>query len=231
MTRRLVLLHGVFLSVSILMATGCYTAAPVRTTGYGAPGRLQDGQMELAVGGTTFLSGGAFLGLAVTDWMSVELTSDFGYGAWAMGGLALRFNPVRPDGEGVALDLELGGGLGAGYLSSGPDVCIEGACGSNDPNWRDVLSYGGYAGTGFGWWVLDWLAIYLRARAGFNGSDEASYAVFAEARMGIEFRFKKGAYLYIAGGGYLAFIEENMGHTYYGPILEIGLSVPFPVMK
>ncbi len=220
------------LPVIILMATGCFTAAPVRTTGYGAPGRLQDGQMEFAVGATSFGSGGASLGLAVTDWMSVELTSDFGYASWAMGGLALRFNPVRPDGEGAALDVELGAGLGAGYLNSGLDVCIEGACSSSsDPNWQDVLSYGGYAGTGFGWWVLDWLALYTRARAGFNGSDEVSYAVFAEARLGIEFRFEKGAYLYIAGGGYLAFIEQDMGHAHKGPILEIGLSVPFPVME
>jgi hypothetical protein len=103
-------------------------APPVRATHYGAPGRLQAGQLEIGAtaGGTGGQSaGGPQLSYAIRDWVAIEGGSNLALTSeqqnWAMGYLGPRFTytPHRGQPSRLILDLELGVGGGVGGIVSG----------------------------------------------------------------------------------------------------------------
>jgi hypothetical protein len=82
------------LGLALLPACVSY-APPVRSPTYGAPGRLRQGDLEIAgsVAGVVAPgdAGGGWLAYGVRDWASVELGVDASLRGWAMGFLGGRF--------------------------------------------------------------------------------------------------------------------------------------------
>lgn len=123
-------LAAVFLygALSPVLACNPTFAPPVRATHYGAPGRLQAGQLE--IGGTagginTPTAGGPHVGYAIRDWVAIEGGSNLSLISdqqnWAMGYVGPRFTytPHRGQPNRLILDFELGVGAGVGGVIKG----------------------------------------------------------------------------------------------------------------
>ena len=106
-------------------------APPVRAIHYGAPGRLQSGQLEVggSAGGFSVPTvGGPQIGYAIRDWVAIEAGGNLALVSeqqnWTMGYLGPRFTytPHRGRANRLILDLELGAGAGIGGTING-NVC------------------------------------------------------------------------------------------------------------
>jgi hypothetical protein len=83
----------------------CVAAPAVRTSHYGAPGRMEAGMVE-ASGNVTWseldISGGPMIGYGVTDAVAIEAGAEAGSLPRAIGYAGVRYTPLRPEGRDFA---------------------------------------------------------------------------------------------------------------------------------
>lgn len=205
---------------------------PVRSPGYGAPGRLREGQLEL--GGGVALpgaagagAGGPYVAYAVRDWANVEASAEFNHGNWALGSLGGRFThaPNRHKKLHYALDGEVGLGMGAGGIQScGPYSATKEPC--DGRRWNERLAFGGYAGGGFGY-HFSFFSLFARVRLQGSVADGLPATGYAVAQGGMQFRIADRAALHGSVGAYGVRAAQVAvdGDLYW----DVGLSIYFDV--
>jgi hypothetical protein len=176
-----------------LVSCGCTTAysPPIRSSHGGAPGRIAPGEWQLGGSVSSELTGGPTLSVPVADapvhaeaGSELRLVDEDSYN-WALGFGGIRYTkswrdvePSGRQGQGVALDMELGAGVGAG----GTDTRDE-----HNAEWEERLAGGGYSGVGFGGFVVDWFALWLRTRLQVSAADAAPTTAWLTGLAGAEF--------------------------------------------
>lgn len=205
-------------------------APPVRSLTYGAPGRLRQGDLEIAGGAAGIIApgsaGGGWLAYAVRDWASVELGVDASRNTWAMGFLGGRFThaPKRERKLHGALDGEVGVGMGAGgeaycaYSSTSPRC--------DHRNWNQRVAFGSYLGGGAGY-HFSWFALYARGRIQQSMSDGLPATVWGTLHGGLQFRIARTVDLF-GGTGLSGFVTGQRRHDYFWSS-DAGISVHFDV--
>lgn len=204
----------------MLLATGCAYSPPLRTPSYGAPGRLREGQLELAggvAGAALPFAGGARVGYGVRDWAAVEGAVDLADG-WAMGSLGGRFTraPGRDRRFHGALDGELGVGAGAGGSQRS-------GIGVKEPPWWQVAALGAYVGGGAGY-HLGIVALWARGRVQASAADGAPSTLYGAANGGIQVRVAERFDVHASGG---VFGVHNRETSAFVPLWDFGVSYYF----
>lgn len=228
------------LALAVSVVAGCAPtfAPPMRTTHFGAPGRLEEGEGQIAGGVTGFGTGGPTVSVPVTDQLTVEAAYDVDMGTvtgWRIGSLGARWSSSPGRESFASWDAEGGVGAGVGGVKhvtiSESESCwfSGGTCGSTE---RDVevgdpdsrFAYGGYAGVGgaLGNGTFAWMA---RARLQVSKASEIPTTVWFSMVTGPELRLGPFT-LYVAVGVavYGNRIESEAGGMYEG-----GLSLAIPV--
>ena len=210
-------------SLVVALATGCTTfAPPLRSTHYGAPGRVDQGDIELggATGAPGFapLYGGPRLGYGLRDWVSIEAGGDFARDGWALGygGARLTLNPDRERKIHGAADLELGLGLGVGGETEAGD----------GRSWSERLAFGGYLGAGGGVHIA-WFSLFGRGRVQSTAADGIPWTFWWSAVGGLQFALGRYVDLYGAVGA-AGFHAYEWGS---GLIYDFGLMIHFDVAE
>jgi len=201
---------------------------PVRSPGYGAPGRIRQGQLE--IGGAVAHpgspgSGGPFIGYGIRDWASIEVGVDFSYRQWALGYLGGRFTyaPRRDRKLHGALDGELGVGGGAG----GQFYCPSQQPCADTRGWTDRAALCGYVGGGAGY-HFSFFALYARGRFQATAAEGLPSTVFGTVHGGMQFRIARHVDIFASGG---LFGVHNTEGNVYSPYWDVGVSVYFDVLR
>lgn len=208
----------------VVLAGGCVSySPPVRTLGYGAPGRLRQGDVEVGggvAGAGAPLGGGGWLGYGVRDWAAVEVGAQ-GSGASAMGFLGGRFTyaPRRDHKLHGALDAEVGVGVGAG----GEPECGLWQQDCDRRRWYDRAAFGAYAGGGAGY-HFSFFSLYARGRAQPSVADGLPGTLWGQAQGGLQFRIARKVDLFSSVG--MAGLVNRVNHleTF---MWDAGISVHF----
>lgn len=201
------------LFVLACVAGGCYPtwAPPVRALEYGAPGRLEEGRLEVSL-----QAGGIIIpdtlnvhaGVGLTDWFALEAGANV-QTAFKMGFGGVRFSlvPNREHWHHFVGDLELGvgGGRGGQYQScranQPPNDTSYGPCdGVND---NDRHAYGEYQGIGLGYKVK-WFTFYTRTRLEVAWAGQIPITYWPSFTVGFEFDLKR-AFAFSLSGGYIGY--------------------------
>jgi hypothetical protein len=211
-----------------VLLPGCVSyAPPVRSLTYGAPGRLRQGDLEIA-GGFAGLAGpaagGGWLAYGVRDWASVELGADASRNGWAMGFLGGRFThaPNRERKLHGALDGEVGVGMGAG----GNGNCLSEDRSCDHRLWNQRAAFGSYLGGGAGY-HFSFFALYARGRIQQTVSDGIPATVWGTLHGGLQFRIARTVDLF--GGAGLSGFVTGEGHNANSVSYDAGISVHFDV--
>jgi hypothetical protein len=204
--------------VLLAALSGCASySPPVRSPTYGAPGRLRQGDLEIAgaVAGVVAPgdAGGGWLAYAVRDWASVELGVDASIGRWAMGFLGGRFThaPKRDRKLHGALDGEVGVGMGAG----GNAHCSNYSTSCDPRSWHERVAFGSYLGGGAGY-HFSFFALYARGRVQQTVSDGLPATVWGTLHGGLQFRIARTVDLF-GGTGLSGFIAGKPSILTSGP--------------
>jgi len=173
-----------------LIACSPVFSPPVRTAHGGAPGRLAARQMEANVEVNTYETGGPSLAYAIDDHFVVEGGVELA-DAWFMSfaGGKLQWTKVRR-GVGVALEGELGGGLGVGGACDDEEQCAD------IP--RPPAAYGGYGGLGLAVRV-QWFTLFGRFRAQVTDADGLPTTTWLSGLVGFQLGMGP-VFLHVAGG-------------------------------
>jgi hypothetical protein len=218
---------AILLAAGMTFMAGCNAsfAPPIRSGQDGAPGRLHEGDLEVAGSWNLANSGGPDVGYALTDVVSIEGGAEIqGSGSdmgWALGYLGPRFTLNRrtkdKDGElgqGPAADAGIGFGMGAG--------------GSKSP-WWEHRAEGGYADFG-GAYYFPFIAIYGRARVEQAFATGLPPTLWWSTTAGLQFWYGPLA-IYAATGavGYDNDTVKAASNTHFETWLpvEAGLSLHF----
>ncbi|MBM4371711.1 MAG: hypothetical protein FJ098_08660 [Deltaproteobacteria bacterium] len=191
------------------VAAGCNPvyAPPVWSTHYGAAGRPLDGRMQAGFAGTHCLTGGPWWTFHVVRGLQLEAGTDSVFfpdgDGWVLGRLGARYtfswrrnDPEGAPGRGWAMDLEAGGGLGAGGENG--DESDESGCRDCGRPWKR-LAGGLYAGIGGAYHVVRWFSVFARARQQFSKAEEVPWTLWTSALAGPEFSVGPFS-IYLAGG-------------------------------
>lgn len=191
------------------LSHGCAHAPPPRFSDVGAPGRLEQGDFEIAAAGypamffgedQLLVAASPTIALAAADWVSFEVGGEFarGLGSWDLGQLGLRmtalgrtrsYEPGEEPADALGLlDFDFGGGLGR----SGD--------GGELADHRSVLAGGTYFGLGTGVNV-DWFTWYARGRGGISGDAAGNLTAWWSVLTGVEFMIADHLAVWISGGG------------------------------
>ncbi len=211
-------------------------APPMRSTHYGAPGRLAPGDGEVAVSGSVYQNGAITGGIPLSRNLRLEIGSDagFGSGRWTLGVAGLRWTlPIGSQAstgdepsasyqrKGPYLDVEGGFGLGVGGELSDEGEGLHALSEVGNP-W-DRFAGGIYAGAGLGYWVVDWFALFGRVRLQIAAASQIPETLWGSSAFGIEFRYSAvSLYLATGVGGY-----SNRKDQEFGVLGEGGLSISF----
>jgi hypothetical protein len=221
-----------------LAAAGCTPvyAPPVRGVAYGAPGRVQAGDVE--IGGTMAgvyapNAGSAHIAVGVHDWVSLEAGGTFaaaptgpqsGSLVMAMGWIGPRFTlPRRPYGVSLLLDAELGLGAGVGgelCASNAKEVTV---CDRDHLSPSSRGAFGGYQGMGLGL-AYRWFSFYGRTRLEESAATGLPTTYWPSAMLGFGFDLAPKVSLDI-GGGYLGYFDTKDSQS--GWFYQTGLTVRF----
>ena len=195
--------------VLLLLPTGCAHAPPPRFSDVGAPGRLEQGDFEIAAAGypaaffgerQLLVAVSPTIALAPADWASIELGAELGrgLGSWDFGQLGVRMTALDrtrdyEPGEEPAdvlglLDFDFGGGIGR----SGD--------GGELADHRSVLAGGTYFGVGTGVNV-DWFSWYVRGRGAISGDAAGNLTLWWGLITGFEAMIADHLAIWISGGG------------------------------
>ena len=202
------------LTVVFVCLAGCNPvyAPPVRVSQHGAPHPVARGTAELggAIYGVNQPVGGAGTGsVAVTDRLGLELGFDSTSADFAMGHLGLRFTPKAVQLSNVALealiDLELGGGAGAGGENCEQRTDADGnaECVSDNRRWTERPAGGIYGGAGLG---LRYRAVDVFYRLRLQGTlaTDVPLTFWHSSFLGLQVRVKELLRIY-SGGGFFAY--------------------------
>ena len=213
------------LLVAALVA--CTYSPPVRSPGYGAPGRIRQGQLEL--GGAVARPGspghgGPFIGYGVRDWASVEVGADFSFRQWALGYLGGRFTHApRRDRK---LHGALGGELGVGAGAGGQLHCgVETPC-ADTRRWHERTAIGGDVGGGAGY-HFSFFALYARGRFQATAAEGLPSTLYGTFHGGMQFRIARHIDLFTSGG--LLGAHNSLHRHNVSWFYDVGLSVYFDV--
>lgn len=216
------------LATALATTTACVSVAPpVRSTHYGAPGRMQSGMIEAgteAVYGPYMLGAGPMFGYGATDDITVEAGGEVGR-LRAMGWGGVRWTPLRPEGRDYSLTLDIEGGLGAGV---GGRRCNEdGVCESTYEDFRRPAG-GGYFGVGLGG-KIKFFSPWLRLRTQATAAEGVPITSISTAMAGLQFSIVSLAHLY-AGTGLVLLTNQNITQLAWVPIAA-GLSFTLPTAR
>lgn len=214
------------LIAAAVLFTGCAAySPPVRSVGYGAPGRLRQGDLEVGGGFAAApvpAAGGGWLAYAVRDWASIEVGADGSARTWGMGFIGGRFThaPRRERKLHGALDGEVGVGIGAG----GGRWCDPNNVSCDRRPWHQRIAAGGYLGGGAGY-HFSFFALYARGRAQPTVADGLPFTLWGQAQGGVQFRIARTVDLFSAVGiaGFLTGRTNNP----MGLVWDLGVSVHF----
>lgn len=218
------------LLVAALFLGGCAAhAPPVRSLGYGAPGRLRQGDLEIGGGFAsvpTPAAGGGWIGYGVRDWAAVEVGVDGSIGSWAMGFLGGRFThaPHRERKLHFAIDGELGVGLGAGGYAN----CLANQAVCDERRWSDRLALGSYLGGGAAY-HFSFFALYARARAQPTIAEGLPFTLWGQAQGGVQFRIARTLDLFSSVG--VAGLVNGRREDAVGLVWDLGVAVHFDVRR
>jgi len=233
--------HLVVASVMVLSsicACSPVYSPPIRSTHYGAPGRLDPGDGEVAAAGSMYGNGTLTGGIPVSKNLRLEVGADGGMntGKWILGVAGLRWtvpigNRQAPEvaiadtpykRKGWFMDVEGGFGLGVGgelYEDDGEPSHLDTEIGTP---W-DRFAGGVYTGLGFGFWAKDWLSLFGRARFQVTAAQGLPDTVWYSSVLGVEFRPSPvSIYLGTGLGGYVNSKDQDSN-----VLAEAGLSVSF----
>ncbi len=214
--------------VSALFVGGCAAySPPVRSLGYGAPGRLRQGELEVGGGfaaASVPATGSAWIGYGVRDWAAIELGADGARGSWGMGFAGGRFTyaPQRERKLHGAIDGEVGFGLGAG----GDDGCYGVKRDCSGRRWNQRLAVGGYLGGGVAY-HFSFFAVYARGRAQPTIADGLPGTLWGQANGGIQFRIHKMVDIFSSAG--VAGFVTGRREDGVGFVWDLGVAVHFDV--
>lgn len=223
MTRRNSRLFFALLTLSLTSA--CVAAPAIRTSHYGAPGRMEAGMVE-ASGNVTYsdldISGGPMIGYAVTDAVSVEAGGEVGSLPRAIGYVGVRYTPLRPEGRDYAfvLDLEGGGGAGVGGVPKCDTQGVNYVC--DGPSGWARAAGGGYVGIGIGG-KIKWFSPYLRIRTQASVAYGIPITSLTTAGVGVQFSIARLAHIYFGTGTYLL-ANQSLGALWGWGRVDGGLS-------
>jgi hypothetical protein len=180
----------------------------------GAPGRLHEGEFEVAgtmAGIEPPAAGSVELGYGVRDWVSVEGGATYMGNVSATGWFGPRFTlPRALHGATLLLDGEagIGGGAGGDYCPLGAKTCP-----ADGLRWWSRAAGGGYEGgaVGFGY---EWFSLYLRARAEETFASSIPYTIWVSGLLGLGFDITRRVSLDI-GGGAMGYLNNQ---SQWGPI-------------
>lgn len=215
------------LGLLVVLIGGCAAyAPPVRSLGYGAPGRLRQGDLEVGggfVGALVPAAGGGWVGYGVRDWAAVEVGAD-GSRGWGMGFLGGRFThaPHRDRKLHGALDGEVGVGLGAGGAGAPSG---DGEMSGDSRRWQDRLALGGYLGGGAGYHI-DFFALYARGRVQPTIAEGLPGTLWGQAQGGFQVRIARTVDLFSSAGA-AGFVTGPANRV--GWVWDLGISVHFGV--
>lgn len=216
-------------ALALALCSGCMSyAPPIRGPGYGAPGRLRQGQLEFGAGAGGPAApevGSPWIAYAVRDWANVEVGATVARKQFAMGFLGGRFTyaPKRERKLHGALDGELGVGVGAGGNLDCPGLepC------RGDLPWQRRLALGGYAGGGAGY-HFHFFALYTRGRIQASVAEGLPPTLWGSAHGGLQFRIARLVDLFGSAG--LTGLSTAAGST-FGFTYDFGLSFYFDVRR
>lgn len=210
-------------AAALVLASGCATyAPPLRTTSPGAPGRVQEREMEVggAAGGTASapVAGGPQMGYGIRNWVAIEAGGEIIPGTGALGWVGPRFtvDPWRGARYRPVVDFELQGGAGVGG-----ETQAEG----DDMHWTARPAGGGAAGIGFAY-HLGRFAPYARARVSLTAAEQIPVTAWTILTAGAQWRFANTFDLF-ADVGYARF--DNAADSAFGLAYRFGFAVLFSV--
>jgi hypothetical protein len=184
---------------------------PIRTSHYGAPGRMDAGMVE-ASGNVTWadieLAAGPMLGYGITEKVAVEGGAEIAPDVRAMGYAGVRYTPLHPQGRSRAFVLDVESGMGAG---AGGVRCDNTGCESTAQNFRRPAG-GGYVGIGIGG-KIKWFSPYLRLRTQASLAEGIPITSLSTATAGVQFSIRSLVHFYLGTGVYLL---ANQNTTFWG---------------
>lgn len=219
--------RGTLLAITSLgLVAGCNAtyAPPIRSTHYGAPGRLAPGQGEVALAAGNRAHGTLGVGLPVGGSVRVEGNVDVSE-HWVMGLAGLRATHRLGD-SGLVLDGEGGLGIGRGGERCGNNTDLNATCAAGMADGRSALGRlagGGYAGAGLGWWPVRWFALFGRGRAQVATATNVPATLWWSTLAGPEFQI--GPVALYAGAGWAGYVNDVEHED--GLILELGAALRF----
>lgn len=223
--------HRIVLFSGVVLASACAPtfAPPLRTQMGGAPGRVYEGDVEVAGAATgrgAPAYGGPTLAIGVSPRVAIEGGGEFaaaatGDSGWALGFAGTRITGRVPARRRLTLvgDNELGIGAGVGGTNCQP---AEGC--DTDRRWYQRPAGGAYAGFGG---ALRWRvpALYTRIRAQVMGAQRVPVTAWTTWSTGLELRFVDRVSVW-AGIGLWNY--ANRVNRFSGGFYELGLAVTIP---
>lgn len=220
------------LALALAAAGACSPtyAPPVRAVHYGAPASLAPAQGAVYAGGGVGGETRGALGVTfpVAERLRVEAGAD-GSAMGATGRAGVRYTvPLRLG----AFDAEAGLGAGAGGARCGNDTDPSHACGGAAESDRlvpdgrstwDRFAYGAYGGFGLGVRPWRWFELYARAGLQLTHATNVPTTLWVTALGAVQARV--GPVDVHAGFGWAAYYNEH--DTWNGPLVELGVLVPF----
>jgi hypothetical protein len=207
--QRAAFVRAVVLFAGLVAVAGCdpYYAPPLRAVQYGAPARLEEGRVEVALDAAGLIAPDVLsphLGVGIRDWVALEVGGNVAaYGgkqAWALGFVGPRFSwaPHRERRIHLIGDLELGVGAGVGGVRDGNEPTNE--CDACDGLiGYDRVAGGAYGGVGIGAQIA-WLSLYGRARVEATTATNVPATLWPSLSLGLEANVHKRVALTLAGG-------------------------------
>ncbi|MBL8602212.1 MAG: hypothetical protein JNK72_09855 [Myxococcales bacterium] len=201
-------------------------APPVASVHHGGLGGVgaQQGAVRagVALGGPG--RGNAGVSLPLSDAVRVEAAGDLSEN-WRMGSAGLRVVERSASGR-AALDLELGGGAGAGGQRCDNSTEPGTTCAAGVADGRsafDRTAFGTYFGVGGGYRVHRYLELYARGRGQVTHATNVPITVFLSGIGGLEVPI--GPVRLNVAAGYAQYFNDAEQNG--GAIVEGGLTVPF----
>lgn len=168
-------------------------------------------------------------GLALAEWLRVDLRTNYRDHRWALAYSVLRLvgvTALSADNQ-TRASAELSGGAGAGV---GGGACLrDGSCVDDGagPRWYEGMTYGGFVAVGAGLSHRS-MSLFSRMRLEVIEGLELEPAYRFMASVGLQWALPEGFRIY-ATGGYIADWDDET--LIRGPAWEVGLIAPLELFR